>query len=219
VRRAGGARRRLSPAADRARHRVAVCEQVEDPAEAKKRGGKSVVRRDVVRLVTPGTITEERLLDPAGPIICWRIARRGPAETAWCSAWIDISTGEFRLSRNGRRTRLRPRSRIEPREILVPMRMYDDPELSQPGARPAVTPLSRDGSTAPRPNGGCDYFGVATLDAFGVFAAESHGRGSALSPMSKDPDRRSRPLLNPPERETSAARRWPSMRRPAPISN
>ena len=45
-------------------HRVAVCEQLEDPAEAKKRGAKSVVKRDVVRLVTPGTITEERLLEP-----------------------------------------------------------------------------------------------------------------------------------------------------------
>ena len=45
-------------------HRVAVCEQLEDPAEAKKRGNKSVVRRDVVRLVTPGTITEDRLLEP-----------------------------------------------------------------------------------------------------------------------------------------------------------
>ena len=45
-------------------HRVAVCEQLEDPAEAKKRGAKSVVRREVVRLVTPGTITEERLLEP-----------------------------------------------------------------------------------------------------------------------------------------------------------
>src|SRR4030088_2557761 len=44
-------------------HRVAVCEQMEDPAEAKKRGGKSVVRRDVVRLVTPGTLTEDTLLD------------------------------------------------------------------------------------------------------------------------------------------------------------
>src|ERR1700722_20211674 len=44
-------------------HRVAVCEQVEDPAEARKRGGKSVVRRDVVRLVTPGTLTEDSLLD------------------------------------------------------------------------------------------------------------------------------------------------------------
>src|SRR5690348_7711056 len=45
-------------------HRVAVCEQMEDPAEARKRGAKSVVKRDVVRLVTPGTITEERLLEP-----------------------------------------------------------------------------------------------------------------------------------------------------------
>ena len=45
-------------------HRVAVCEQIEHPAEAKKRGPKSVVQREVVRLVTPGTITEERLLDP-----------------------------------------------------------------------------------------------------------------------------------------------------------
>src|SRR5207302_9871939 len=44
-------------------HRVAVCEQLEDPVEAKKRGGKSVVRRDVVRLVTPGTPTEDTLLD------------------------------------------------------------------------------------------------------------------------------------------------------------
>src|SRR5277367_5570249 len=44
-------------------HRVAVCEQLEDPAEAKRRGGKSVVKRDVVRLVTPGTLTEDVLLD------------------------------------------------------------------------------------------------------------------------------------------------------------
>ena len=44
-------------------HRVAVCEQLEDPAEARKRGNKSVVRRDVVRLVTPGTLTEDSLLD------------------------------------------------------------------------------------------------------------------------------------------------------------
>ena len=43
--------------------RVAVCEQVEDPAEARKRGTKSVVRREVVRLVTPGTLTEDSLLE------------------------------------------------------------------------------------------------------------------------------------------------------------
>jgi len=47
----------------RAGHRVAVAEQLEDPAEARKRGSKAVVRRDVVRLVTPGTLTEDALLD------------------------------------------------------------------------------------------------------------------------------------------------------------
>ena len=45
--------------------RVAICEQVEDPAEAKKRGAKSVVRREVIRLVTPGTLTEDSLLEPS----------------------------------------------------------------------------------------------------------------------------------------------------------
>src|SRR3712207_2341081 len=64
-------------------HRVAVCEQTEDPAEARKRGAKSVVRRDVVRLVTPGTITEDRLLDPtrANPFLA--LARRRISDRAW----------------------------------------------------------------------------------------------------------------------------------------
>src|SRR5215210_2137112 len=57
-------------------HRVAVCKQTEDPAEAKKRGYKAVVRRDVVRIVTPGTITEERLLDPGRANCFLAIARR-----------------------------------------------------------------------------------------------------------------------------------------------
>src|SRR5918993_3644060 len=64
-------------------HRVAVCEQTEDPAEAKKRGGKSVVRRDVVRLVTPGTITEERLLEPGEASLLVALARAKAAEESW----------------------------------------------------------------------------------------------------------------------------------------
>ncbi len=57
-------------------HRVAVCEQLEDPAEAKKRGAKSVVKRDVVRLVTPGTITEERLLEPGRARLLLAVQKR-----------------------------------------------------------------------------------------------------------------------------------------------
>src|SRR5438552_1009847 len=77
-------------------HRVAVCEQLEDPAEARRRGNKSVVRRDVVRLVTPGTLTEDALLDPRRHHSLLAVARArasGGDESRFALAWIDISTG------------------------------------------------------------------------------------------------------------------------------
>src|SRR3954449_3505004 len=96
-------------------HRVAVCEQTEDPAEAKKRGSKSVVRRDVVRLVTPGTLTEEKLLSPSDANYLMAVARiRGGAEPAMALAWIDISTGIFRLSETAPAQLLADILRIEP---------------------------------------------------------------------------------------------------------
>src|SRR6478672_5997598 len=80
-------------------HRVAVCEQIEDPAEARRRGGKSVVRRAVVRLVTPGTITEETLLDPGRANLLAAVARVRASDTEWSYglAAVDISTGAFRV--------------------------------------------------------------------------------------------------------------------------
>src|SRR5688572_13734021 len=83
-------------------HRVAVCEQMEDPALARKRGAKSVVRRDVVRLVTPGTLTEDTLLDARRNNYLLAIvrARASSADDAsrFALGWIDISTGEFRIA-------------------------------------------------------------------------------------------------------------------------
>src|SRR3989442_7962815 len=81
-------------------HRVAVCEQLEDPAEAKKRGGKSVVKRNVVRLVTPGTLTEDTLLDAKRNNYLLAIAHPRASvgeESRFALAWIEISTGEFRI--------------------------------------------------------------------------------------------------------------------------
>src|SRR5271154_3419308 len=80
-------------------HRVAVCEQIEDPAEAKKRGPKSVVQRDVIRLVTAGTLTEDSLLDARRNNYLVAIARAKLAEddSRFALAYLDISTGEFRL--------------------------------------------------------------------------------------------------------------------------
>jgi DNA mismatch repair protein MutS len=75
-------------------HRVAICEQIEDPAEAKKRGGKSVVKRAVVRLVTPGTLTEDELLPRRGPNHLAALAMLRHGEADFALAWADISTGE-----------------------------------------------------------------------------------------------------------------------------
>ena len=86
-------------------HRVAVCEQLEDPAEARKRGSKSVVRRDVVRLVTPGTLTEDTLLDARRNNYLLAIARARASvseESRFALAWIDISTAEFRIAERDR---------------------------------------------------------------------------------------------------------------------
>ena len=78
----------------RLEHRVAVCEQMEDPQEAKRRGGKAVVRRSVIRLVTPGTLTEDTLLESRTSNYISALAlNRGTQELAL--AWADISSGEF----------------------------------------------------------------------------------------------------------------------------
>ena len=80
-------------------HRVAVCEQVEDPIEAKKRGAKSVVKRDVIRLVTPGTITEDQLLEPRRASCFVALARQRLSDESWsyALATVDISTGAFHI--------------------------------------------------------------------------------------------------------------------------
>ena len=112
-------------------HRVAVCEQTEDPAEAKKRGAKSVVRRDVVRIVTPGTITEDKLLAPGEANLLVAVARRKASDEGWAYglAALDISTGRFALSETDAAGLAAEIARLEPREIVVPDQILDDPEL------------------------------------------------------------------------------------------
>lgn len=97
--------------------KVAICEQMEDPAEAKKRGYKAVVHRDVVRIVTPGTLTEETLLDARYPNYLAALSENG-GEIAL--AWLDISTGEFWVSSVTPANLLAELARIDPKELLVP---------------------------------------------------------------------------------------------------
>src|SRR6476659_6874929 len=105
----------------RAGFKVAVCEQMEDPAQARKRGSKSIVRRDVVRVVTPGTLTEDGLLDARGSNrLCSVAIRAGQAAVAS----VEISTGEvesFLITRDGIAACL---AALNPSEILVPDRLF-----------------------------------------------------------------------------------------------
>jgi DNA mismatch repair protein MutS len=190
--------------------RVAVCEQLEDPAEAKKRGSKAVVRRDVTRLVTPGTITEEKLLDPAESSSFLAIGRtKGADGPELALASIDISTGQFRISASAPERLLSDIMRIGPREITVSESVYGDDEL-----RPvfdmlglSVTPLPAsyfDSATAQ--NRLAQFYGVATLDGFGQFSrAELAAAGGAISYVERT-QISERPVLQRPEREEAASR-------------
>src|SRR6516164_932094 len=137
-------------------HRVAVCEQTEDPAAAKARGNKSVVRRGVVRLVTPGTLTEDTLLDARANnyLLAIARARSSAGGDRFGLAWIDISTAEFMVTECSGGELAATLARINPNEAVVTDALYGDAELG-PVLRelPAVTPLTRDvfdSSTAER---------------------------------------------------------------------
>src|ERR1700736_1839370 len=113
-------------------HRVAVCEQMEDPAAARKRGNKSVVRRDVVRLVTPGTLTEDNLLDARANNYLLATARARSSASGGDRlglAWIDISTAEFIVTECGIAELGATLARINPNEVIVTDALYGDSEL------------------------------------------------------------------------------------------
>ncbi len=191
-------------------HRVAVCEQIEDPAEARKRGAKSVVKRDVVRLVTPGTITEDRLLEPSRASLLAAIARQRLSDTEWLYglAAVDISTGRFTVTEVAGPALAAEIARLEPREIVVPDTIHDDKALATlwRETRAAVTPLARDGlDPASAERRLKDYFGVVSLEAFGRFSrAELAAAAAALAYVERT-QFGSRPPLSPPAREAGGA--------------
>jgi len=192
-------------------HRVAVCEQLEDPAEARKRGSKSVVRRDVIRLVTPGTLTEDTLLDAKRNNYLLAIARArlssAGEDNRFALAWIDISTGEFRIAECERASLQAEIARLEPGEILVSDALYADSEL-MPLWRslPAVTPLTRDvfdGATAERRL--ASFFAVATSEAFGTLTRLELTAAAACVTYVERTQLGKHPPLSPPLRESAGA--------------
>ena len=156
--------------------KVAICEQMEDPKEAKKRGAKSVVKRDVIRLVTAGTLTEENLLDSRRNNFLLSLAKTGDMLG---DSWLDLSTGDFFLEEIGLKNKPEAvvvsslLSRLSPVEILVSDRYLQSPKLfevfNEYRKKLSVLPEARFNFENARRNL-LNLFKVETLDAYGNFS-------------------------------------------------
>jgi len=188
-------------------HRVAVCEQMEYPAEARKRGSKSVVRRNVVRLVTPGTLTEDNLLDSRRHNYLAALACVKAGEEL-ALAWADISSGDLAVMSTGLERLASDLARLDCREIIVADSLLADARLAAilDGSGVAVTPIpasrfdSASGERRLR-----DHFNVAALDGFGHFSrAETASLGGLLDYIVLTQVGQI-PHLRPPRREEASA--------------
>ena len=186
----------------RAGFKVAVCEQMEDPSEAKKRGSKAIVRRDVVRIVTPGTLTEEALLDARGVNRLAAVAvRAGQAALAT----VELSTGEVESLLLEREALAPVLASLRPSEILVPDRLFADETVSEAlkGCAGLVQPLA--GALADPAAGEARLrrlYGVDTLDGFGSLAPAEVSALGLIAAHLEVTQAGKPPALRPPRRST-----------------
>ena len=182
--------------------RVAVCEQLENPAEAKKRGSKSVVKRDVVRLVTPGTLTEDTLLEARSSNF---LAAHSEIHGEAALAWVDISTGELRVAPCPMVLLPPELARLAPREILASDTRAEDLTDLASEAGVALTPLSPasfdSGSAKDRLE---KFFNVSSLDGFGTLNRAELSAIGAIIDYLEITQKGNLPLIRPPIREATS---------------
>ncbi|MGH6735441.1 MAG: DNA mismatch repair protein MutS [Methyloceanibacter sp.] len=191
--------------------RVAVCEQIEDPAEAKKRGPKAVVRRDVVRLVTPGTLTEESLLDARAHNFLTALFRAPLAEAdepQFALASIDISTGEL-IATSVRLSDLAGElARLKPGEVLISDDLAGDADVRRlvVEAGAALTPCPRAHFDSVRGERALkERLRVAALDAFGEFTRVELAALAGLLTYVEITQVGRAPLIRPPRKESAGS--------------
>ncbi len=187
----------------RAGFKVAVCEQLEDPAEAKKRGGKSIVQRGVVRVVTPGTLTEEGLLDARAAN---RLAAVAFAGDMAAIAWADVSTGAFEARALKAIEVEEEVAALAPAELLVAegdsARVTEAARIA--GATVTTRPaVKADAKSAERRIKAA--FEVAALDAFGDFTTPELSAMGLLLDYIELTQAGAAPRLMPPRRNAERA--------------
>ncbi|AHA27582.1 DNA mismatch repair protein MutS [Candidatus Liberibacter americanus] len=182
-------------------HRIAICEQIESPADAKKRGNKSLLRRNVVRIVTPGTITEDNLLSPKYSNYLMAVAR---IKTEWAIAWIDISTGFFKVSKSNKTRLISDIMRINPSEII-----FSEKELLNPENKLIFDTIGN--LAIPQPcvffdsivaeNRIVNYYDITTLDSFGSFSQPEKTAAAAAIAYIQKTQLLEKSTIGKPERE------------------
>ena len=181
-------------------HRVAVCDQLEDPAEAKKRGSKAVVRRGITRVVTPGTLTEDTLLEARGANRLVALSSRGGVMAL---AAVELSTGDVEVFEVEPETLSAHLSGLQPSESLVAEKLLQDEAIHgllrmcggviQPQAPSLSDPAAGEARLL-------RLYGVQTLDGFGNFSpAEISALGMLAGYIDLTQAGR-RPVLKPPAR-------------------
>ncbi len=183
---------------------VAICEQVETPAQAKARGGsKALVKRDVVRIITPGTITEDNLLDARQNSYLTTLAiYRGD----WALAWVDLSTGVLAVQSIKEGDIASALSRLNPREVLIPQsreaNLTTQTDLSQDIFTPQVNTRFDPKSAETRLQ---NIFDVTTLDAFGDFTPADLSALGVLIDYIDLTQKGKIPRLSPPQKLSNTA--------------
>ena len=185
----------------RAGFRVAICEQTEDPAEARKRGPKAVVARRVVRLVTPGTLVEDGLLEARSNNHLAAVARAGGA---WGAAWLDLSTGDFTVAAPSPDSLAPLLAQVAPGELLVSETLAKAPELAEWADGATALPTVRfDSAAAERRLR--EAWGVASLEAFGTFSRAETAAAGALIDYLDITQKGRKARLSPPRRQADGA--------------
>ncbi len=180
----------------KAGHRVAIAEQTETPAEAKKRGGsKALVARGIVRVVTAGTLTEEALLDARAAN--WLVALAEVGGTIGLAA-ADISTGRFEICAVPRASLDAELARLSAAEIVVPENWDAAPADAWPAPREGFDSSAAEARLK-------TLFGVATLDGFGLFERAELAAAGGLIAYLERAGQGSLPFLQPPHRRAVSA--------------
>ncbi|MEE2998570.1 MAG: DNA mismatch repair protein MutS [Pseudomonadota bacterium] len=183
-------------------HKIVVCEQKESPEEAKKRGAKSVVRREVVRTITAGTVTEETLLDQKQNNF---LAAFTEINLKYALAWLDMSTGELQIQPLKDDSIAAALARVNPGELLLSDKLARNEIISGvvesfKGCL-SILPDSRFDSINGRQRLE-DLYQVKTLDAYGNFSRAELSAAGALIDYVELTQQGHMPRMAPPKQIT-----------------